>query len=192
MSNLGINKGYKRKKKALPSLDDMVQGILGGDIVRLSMAITLVESTNKTDQDFASQIINKILPHTGNSIRIGVTGVPGVGKSTFIESFGQLIINEFDKKVAVLTIDPSSQKSKGSILGDKTRMEELVKMDKAYIRPSAAGSTLGGVAQKTREAVFLCEAAGFEVIIIETVGVGQSEIAVKSMVDYFLLLMLTG
>lgn len=157
----------------------------------LSRAITLVESTLRGDQDLAEKVMEAILPHTGNSIRIGITGVPGVGKSTFIESFGNLLV-EKGFKLAVLAIDPSSQRSGGSILGDKTRMETLASDKRAYIRPSPAGTTLGGVSARSREAMLLCEAAGFDVILVETVGVGQSEIAVKGMVDFFLLLMLSG
>ncbi len=162
-----------------------------GDISALSQAITLVESTAVGDSAFAKAILSKALPYSGNSFRLGITGVPGVGKSTFIESLGSTLI-ETGKKVAVLAIDPSSSITRGSILGDKTRMEELVKSDKAFIRPSPAGTTLGGVARKTREAIVLCEAAGFDFIIIETVGVGQSETAVHSMTDFFLLLKLAG
>lgn len=168
-----------------------IQGILSGERVLLSRAITLVESSLESDKVLAAAVVEGILPFTGKSIRIGVTGVPGVGKSTFIESFGALLV-EKGHKLAVLAIDPSSQQTKGSILGDKTRMETLARDQRAYIRPSPAGSTLGGVSAKTREAMLLCEAAGFDVIIIETVGVGQSEIAVKGMVDFFLLLMLAG
>ena len=156
----------------------------------LAKAITLVESTRDEDIKLATELVNN-LPTETHSIRIGITGVPGVGKSTFIESFGEHIITE-GKKLAVLTIDPSSQLTKGSILGDKTRMESLSKNPKAFIRPTASGNVLGGVAGKTREAMLLCEAAGFDVILIETVGVGQSEVAVHNMVDFFLLLMLAG
>ncbi|MBL7859391.1 MAG: methylmalonyl Co-A mutase-associated GTPase MeaB [Cyclobacteriaceae bacterium] len=170
---------------------DYVKGVLQGDRIMLGQAITLVESNLLTDQQLAANIIKKIIDHTGRSIRIGITGVPGVGKSTFIESFGLRVISH-GKKLAVLTIDPSSKITKGSILGDKTRMESLSKNPLAFIRPSAAGDTQGGVAHKTREALLLCEAAGYDVIIIETVGVGQSEVEVKSMVDFFLLLMLAG
>ena len=157
----------------------------------LGMAITLIESTKEAHQSLAQEILQKCMPNTGKSIRIGITGVPGVGKSTFIESFGKLITS-MGKKVAVLAIDPSSDQNQGSILGDKTRMEELSKDPLAFIRPSPTSGSLGGVARKTRESILLCEAAGYEVIIIETVGVGQSETAVHSMVDFFLLLMLAG
>ncbi len=156
----------------------------------LAQAITLAESLRNEDQVLSNQLIEALLPLTGKSIRIGITGVPGVGKSTFIETFGKLLTSH-SKKIAVLAVDPSSTKTKGSILGDKTRMEELSKDPLAFIRPTAT-STLGGVADRTREAILLCEAAGFEVIIIETVGVGQSETAVRNMVDFFLLLMLAG
>lgn len=179
------------KRKIQPSADDLISGILNHDKVALSRAITLVESTNPTHLEKANQIINGCLPHANNSIRIGITGVPGVGKSTFIEAFGTYLTS-IGKKVAVLAVDPSSTISHGSILGDKTRMEELVKDENAFIRPSASGDTLGGVARKTRETIILCEAAGFDTIIIETVGVGQSETAVHSMVDFFLLLKIAG
>lgn len=180
---------YQRKKRL--SVDEYVSGVLSSDKIILSKAITLVESTLESDHLLAEQVLEHILPYTGNSIRIGITGVPGVGKSTFIESFGK-VITSLHKKLAVLAIDPSSQRSKGSILGDKTRMEKLSVDPLAYIRPSASGSSLGGVSTKTRETMLLCEAAGFEVIFIETVGVGQSETTVKGMVDFFLLLMLSG
>lgn len=157
----------------------------------LGQAITLVESQHAEDASVAAALLDKILPHSGNTLRIGITGVPGVGKSTFIETFGTYL-TEVGKKLAVLTIDPSSQLTQGSILGDKTRMESLSKNQKAFIRPSASGSVLGGVAYKTREAMLLCEAAGFDVVLVETVGIGQSETAVKNMVDFFLLLMLAG
>lgn len=177
-------------KKRL-SLNAYKSGVLQGNRVILSQAITLVESRLEEDMDLAAKLVQEILPATGKSIRIGITGVPGVGKSTFIEAFGKLLIQE-RKKLAVLAVDPSSQKSKGSILGDKTRMEKLAADKQAFIRPSPAGFTLGGVASKTREAMLLCEAAGFDVILVETVGVGQSETAVKDMVDFFLLLVLAG
>ncbi|WP_299434738.1 methylmalonyl Co-A mutase-associated GTPase MeaB [uncultured Maribacter sp.] len=168
-----------------------IEGVLVGDRVILSRAITIIESNLKSDKAIAKEIIQAILPKSGNSIRIGVTGVPGVGKSTFIEAFGKHLVAE-GNKVAILSIDPSSQRSRGSILGDKTRMEELANLKEAYIRPSASGDTLGGVANKTGETMLLCEAAGYNVILIETVGVGQSEIAVHGMTDFFLLLMLAG
>jgi LAO/AO transport system kinase len=173
------------------SVTNYVHGITSGDRMMLARAITLVESTRPDDQVLAGEVIDQILPKTGNSIRIGITGVPGVGKSTFIEIFGNYLIS-LGKKVAILTIDPSSQLTKGSILGDKTRMDELSKNPSAFIRPSASGNILGGVAGKTREAMLLCEASGYEVILVETVGVGQSEVAVRNMTDFFLLLMLAG
>lgn len=180
---------YQPKKRL--AVEEYIKGVLKGDKVILSKAITLVESTLESDHLIAEQVIEHILPLTGNSIRIGITGVPGVGKSTFIESFGKLVTSK-NKKLAVLAIDPSSKRSKGSILGDKTRMANLAVDPLAFIRPSASGSSLGGVSTKTRETMLLCEAAGYEVIFIETVGVGQSETTVKGMVDFFLLLMLAG
>ena len=165
------------------NLEQYAAGIRSGNRVVLSQAITLVESTLEADQALASALVQEVLPHTGQSIRIGITGVPGVGKSTFIEAFGKMLL-DLGKKVAVLAVDPSSQLTKGSILGDKTRMEVLAADKRAFIRPSPSGSTLGGLSAKTREAMLLCEAAGFDVILIETVGVGQSETAVKSMVDF--------
>tara|TARA_R110002012_G_scaffold11955_5_gene53472 strand:- start:7524 stop:8606 length:1083 start_codon:yes stop_codon:yes gene_type:complete len=189
--NLKVVQTLKTKLKSAPSASELINGILQQDQSALSRAITIIESSAQKHQQQAREIIESCLPHANHSIRIGITGVPGVGKSTFIESFGKLLISQ-GKKVAVLTVDPSSSISKGSILGDKTRMEELVKEEKAYIRPSASGDTLGGVARKTRETIVLCEAAGFDVILIETVGVGQSETAVHSMTDFFLLLKLAG
>lgn len=180
-----------KSRKIQPTPNDLISGILAHDKVALSRAITLVESTSPAHLAKANDIINGCLPYANKSIRIGITGVPGVGKSTFIEAFGKHLTS-LGKKVAVLAVDPSSTISHGSILGDKTRMEELVKDEDAYIRPSASGETLGGVARKTREAIILCEAAGFDTIIIETVGVGQSETAVHSMVDFFLLLKISG
>lgn len=173
------------------SLDDFCKGVLDGNRVILSQAITLVESTLQTDVELASSLVQSLLPHTGNSIRIGITGVPGVGKSSFIESFGNKVLEQ-GNKLAVLAVDPSSQANKGSILGDKTRMGKLSLDKRAFIRPSPAGATLGGVGSKTREAMLICEAAGFDVILVETVGVGQSETTVRGMVDFFLLLMLAG
>lgn len=173
------------------TVEEYASGILKGDRIVLGKAISLIESNLPPDQQQASQLIEKIINKTGHSIRIGITGVPGVGKSTFIEAFGKYVTDQ-QKKIAVLTVDPSSQLTKGSILGDKTRMDDLSKNPLAFIRPTASGNTLGGVSNKTREATLLCEAAGYDVIIIETVGVGQSEVAVKSMVDFFLLLMLAG
>ncbi len=171
--------------------DYYVEGILNGERKILAQAITLVESTKKQHRLLAEKILDKCLSKTKDSVRIGITGVPGVGKSTFIEAFGKYLTSN-GHKVAVLAIDPSSNKSKGSILGDKTRMEELSSDKNAFIRPSPSSGSLGGVAQKTRESISLCEAAGFDIILVETVGVGQSEIAVHSMVDFFLLLMLSG
>ena len=173
------------------SVDVFVSKILEGNITFLSRAITLVESTNTKHQQKANEILERCLPYANNSERIGITGVPGVGKSTFIETFGKHLTAQ-NKKVAVLAVDPSSSVNRGSILGDKTRMEQLVTDKNAFIRPSPSGTSLGGVAQKTRESIILCEAAGFDTIIIETVGVGQSETVVHSMVDFFLLLKLSG
>ncbi|MDO9137450.1 MAG: methylmalonyl Co-A mutase-associated GTPase MeaB [Lutibacter sp.] len=179
------------KPKSRLTAQEYINGILKGDRVLLSRAITMIESNLDSDKVIAKEIVQAILPKSGNSFRIGITGVPGVGKSTFIEVFGLHLIKQ-GYKVAILSIDPSSQRSKGSILGDKTRMEELANMDEAYIRPSASGDTLGGVANKTGETMLLCEAAGYDIILIETVGVGQSETAVHGMTDFFLLLMLAG
>jgi LAO/AO transport system kinase len=173
------------------SLQSYVDGILSHDRVVLSKAITLVESNLPADIELAESLIRELLPHTGRSQRVGITGVPGVGKSTFIEAFGLYLIG-LSKSVAVLTIDPSSQRSKGSILGDKTRMEKLSNHEKAFVRPSASGTSLGGVNARTREAMLLCEAFGFDIIIIETVGVGQNETTLRGIVDFFLLLMLAG
>jgi LAO/AO transport system kinase len=184
-------KRFLHRKKAQPSADDFVSGILSGDITMLSRAVTLVESARHDHQLLAREIIERCLPHAGKSVRLGITGVPGAGKSTFIESLGMHVIGK-GHKLAVLAIDPSSEKSKGSILGDKTRMEQLSGEKNAYIRPSPSAGSLGGVARKTRETIVLCEAAGFDTIFIETVGVGQSETAVHSMVDFFLLIMLAG
>ena len=173
-------------------LESYIEGILRGDRVTLARAITLVESQRPSDADLAARLLDSILPHTGKSRRIGITGVPGAGKSTFIDTLGMYLIREYREGIAVLSIDPSSPLSGGSILGDKTRMERLCVEERAFIRPSPAGGHLGGVARRTRETILLCEAAGFENILIETVGVGQSETAVRSMVDFFLLLMLAG
>lgn len=181
----------KAFRKKQPSTSELIDGILANNTTALSRAITLIESTNNEHLQKANDVIQGCLPHANNSIRIGITGVPGVGKSTFIEAFGKHLTN-LGNKVAVLAVDPSSTISHGSILGDKTRMEELVKDENAFIRPSASGETLGGVARKTRETITLCEACGFNIILIETVGVGQSETAVHSMVDFFLLLKIAG
>lgn len=189
--NPNIKKGIGRFKKQLTNPAVIVEGIKKGDRSALSRGITIVESALTADKIHAREIINSCLPFAGKSVRIGITGVPGVGKSTFIESFGNFLISK-GHKVAVLAIDPSSKRTKGSILGDKTRMESLSVNPDAFIRPSASAGTLGGVARKTRETITLCEAAGFDVILVETVGVGQSEIAVAQIVDFFLLLMLAG
>jgi LAO/AO transport system kinase len=173
------------------SLDAYCEGVLEGNRVILGQAITLVESSLETDIELAAQLVQALLPHSGNSIRIGITGVPGVGKSSFVETFGNLVLEQ-GKRLAVLAVDPSSQATKGSILGDKTRMGKLASDKRAFIRPSPAGAQLGGISSKTREVMLVCEAAGFDVILVETVGVGQSETAVRGMVDFFLLLMLSG
>ncbi len=183
-----LNKRIQRKQYT-PA--EFVEGILKGDITILSQAVTLVESARHEHQAIAQEIIEKCLPHAGKSVRIGITGVPGAGKSTSIDAFGMHLVRQ-GKKLAVLAIDPSSEKTKGSILGDKTRMEELSREKNAFIRPSPSAGSLGGVARKTRETVILCEAAGFDTVFIETVGVGQSETAVHSMSDFFLLIQLAG
>jgi LAO/AO transport system kinase len=180
-----------RKKRKKYSVDEFVSGILSGNRTILSQAITLAESSLPQHYETIQEIIEKCLPYSAKSIRIGITGVPGVGKSTFIETFG-LFITGTGRKVAVLAVDPSSGKTRGSILGDKTRMERLSTHPSAYIRPSPSAGTLGGVARKTWESIILCEASGFDTILVETVGVGQSETAVHSMVDFFLLLLLAG
>ena len=182
---------FKKTRKESLNVDELVEGIRSGNRTVLSKAITLVESSLPAHQSVAQEVIEKCLPHTGNSVRIGITGVPGVGKSTFIEALG-LNLTQTEHQLAVLAIDPSSEKTKGSILGDKTRMEELSNDKNAFIRPSPSAGSLGGVARKTKEIIALCEAAGFDIIFVETVGVGQSETAVHSMVDFFLLLMLAG
>lgn len=189
--NPNIAACLKGIRKRVLTADDFVAGILKGDINVLSQAITLVESAKPEHQAVAQEVIRRCLPSSGRSVRIGITGVPGAGKSTFIESFG-MALTKAGHRIAVLAIDPSSERSKGSILGDKTRMEELSREPKAYIRPSPSAGSLGGVARKTREAMILCEVAGFDIILIETVGVGQSETAVHSMVDFFLLLQIAG
>lgn len=189
--NPDVLKKSGRKKRKIYSSGEFVTGILSGNRTILSQAITLVESSLPGHEKTAQDIIEKCLPFSGKSVRIGITGVPGAGKSTFIESFG-LHITAGGHKLAVLAIDPSSEQTKGSILGDKTRMEKLSIHPNAFIRPSPATGTLGGVARKTRETIILCEAAGFDTILVETVGVGQSETAVRTMVDFFLLLMLAG
>ena len=178
-------------RKSKLTIKELTTGILAGDISILSRAITLIESKKEEDTSLASQLVSNILPYSGNSIRLGITGAPGVGKSTFIDSFGSFLISK-GKKVAVLAIDPTSKISGGSILGDKTRMGKLVDQKNAFIRPSPAGIGLGGVAQTTMESILLCEAAGFDFILIETVGVGQSEIAVKEISDFFVFLTIAG
>ncbi len=181
----------QNKRKQQLSTKDLTLGVIQGNSTALSRAITLVESTKKEHHEQANAIIEECLKITTKTIRIGITGVPGVGKSTFIEAFGKRL-TRLGKKVAVLAVDPSSTQTRGSILGDKTRMQELVRDTNAFIRPSPSGVSLGGVARKTRETIILCEAAGYDIILVETVGVGQSETAVHSMVDFFLLLKLPG
>lgn len=170
---------------------DYIQGVLEKDRRMLAKTITLLESSLPEDQEWSRRILDELMPHTGRALRVGITGLPGAGKSTFIESFGTLLTQK-DRRVAVLAVDPSSPKTGGSILADKTRMEKLAVNDRAFIRPSPSGKTLGGVARKTRETMLVCEAAGFDVVMIETVGVGQSEVAVASMVDFFMVLMIAG
>ena len=174
------------------SVGEMVEGIVKGDVTILSQAVTLVESVNPNHQKKAQEVIDKCLPYSGNSVRIGISGVPGAGKSTSIDEFGIHVLDRFGGKLAVLAIDPSSERSKGSILGDKTRMEKLSVRKESFIRPSPSAGSLGGVARKTRETIILCEAAGYDKIFVETVGVGQSETACHSMVDFFLLIQLAG
>ena len=181
---------FRRQKRELTA-DEYVAGILRGDITLLGQAVTLIESNLPKDQATAQKVIEQCLPYSGNSVRLGITGVPGAGKSTFIEALGTMLCHQ-GKRLAVLAIDPSSERSKGSILGDKTRMNELSTEANAFIRPSPSAGSLGGVARKTRETIVLCEAAGFDTIMVETVGVGQSETAAHSMVDFFLLLQVTG
>ena len=189
--NANMAKKIRASRKKEISVEELFGQILNGNKSALSKAITLIENTNPKFQEKADQLIEKCLPYANNSIRIGITGVPGVGKSTFIEAFGGYLA-EAGKKVAVLAVDPTSTVSRGSILGDKTRMETLVTHKNAFIRPSPSGDSLGGVAKKTRETIILCEAAGFDTLLIETVGVGQSETTVHSMTDFFLLLKLAG
>ncbi len=179
-----------RRRKTL-TVDDYVEGVLSQDRVMLARTITLIESSAKKHREMAEQVLKKLMPHTGNSIRIGITGVPGAGKSTLIEAFGTMLCED-GHRVAVLAIDPSSSVTGGSILGDKTRMEKLSRHPKAFVRPSPSGGTLGGVTRKTRETMLVCEAAGYDVILIETVGTGQNEVTVRSMVDFFLVIALTG
>lgn len=191
----GVNyhspKKFRKKKQNSLNIQTLAEEVRLGNRISLAKAITLVESSNREHKEQAQKLLQELLPYTGQSIRIGITGVPGAGKSSFIEAFGTMLCS-LGKKVAVLAIDPSSTLSGGSILGDKTRMETLVRQENAFIRPSPSAGTLGGVHKKTRETMLLCEAAGFDVILIETVGVGQSETFVRGMVDFFLLLVLTG
>lgn len=186
-----VNPNLRRIRRKNYTIDEYIEGILSGDITTLSQAVTLVESSKNEHQEIAQQIIERCLPYSGKSMRIGITGVPGAGKSTSIDAFGMHLIKQ-GRKLAVLAIDPSSERSNGSILGDKTRMELLSREKNAFIRPSPSAGSLGGVARKTRETIILCEAAGFDTIFVETVGVGQSETAVHSMVDFFLLIQLAG
>ncbi len=179
------------RRRARPSVDALAEGVLAGDRTKLSQAITLAESRRPADQALAQELIAKVLPHTGGARRIGVTGVPGAGKSTTIEALGVWLVEQ-GHRVAVLTIDPSSARSGGSILGDKTRMQRLALLDHAYIRPSPSSGVLGGVARRTREAMLLCEAAGFDVVIVESVGVGQSEAVLADLVDCCALLLVPG
>lgn len=192
-NNIGSTAASKliAKRKETRSAEQLTQKLLAGNKTALSQSITVIESNASQHQDLAEKLLKNCLPHSGNSLRIGITGVPGVGKSTFIEALGNILIQK-GKKVAVLAVDPTSSLSQGSILGDKTRMETLSLNPNAFIRPSASGNSLGGVARKTRESIILCEAAGYDIIIVETVGVGQSETAVHSMTDFFLLLKLAG
>jgi len=182
----------RKKRHRLFSAGEYVEGILKGDVSILGQAVTLIESMHPDHQALAQEVIEKCLPYSGNSVRIGISGVPGAGKSTSIDAFGVHLLQNYGGKLAVLAIDPSSEKTKGSILGDKTRMEKLAVHPKSFIRPSPTAGSLGGVARKTRETIILCEAAGYNNIFVETVGVGQSETACHSMVDYFLLIQLAG
>ena len=188
--NGNLSQGAPRRSRQL-TVDDYVSGVLAGNRGILARCITLIESQSRLHEAQAQEVLHRLLPHTGKAKRIGITGVPGVGKSTFIESFGCFLV-EHGHKVAVLTIDPTSVRTGGSILGDKTRMERLSREPNAYIRPSPSGDGLGGVARRTRETLLICEAAGFDTVIVETVGVGQTEVALRSMVDFFLLLLLPG
>lgn len=194
VENVSIVNPYKKRnpRKRQLTADEYVEGILKGDVTILSRAVTLVESLLPEHQAIAQEVIEKCLPYAGKSVRIGISGVPGAGKSTSIDAFGIHVLDKYKGKLAVLAIDPSSERTKGSILGDKTRMEKLSLHPDAFIRPSPAAGSLGGVARKTRETIILCEAAGFDKIFVETVGVGQSETACHSMVDFFLLIQLAG
>ncbi|MBQ6965995.1 MAG: methylmalonyl Co-A mutase-associated GTPase MeaB [Bacteroidaceae bacterium] len=185
-------KQMRKKRHKLFTPAEYVEGILKGDVSMLSQAVTLIESVLPEHQVIAQEVIEKCLPYSGNSVRVGISGVPGAGKSTSIDTFGVHLLENYGGKLAVLAIDPSSEKTKGSILGDKTRMEKLAVHPKSFIRPSPTAGSLGGVARKTRETIILCEAAGYDNIFVETVGVGQSETACHSMVDYFLLIQLAG
>lgn len=182
----------KKSRRRRITADDYVDGILSGDRTVLSQAITLIESNLPDHYDLSQEVVERCLPASSRSVRIAITGVPGVGKSTFIDTFGSLLTRQYGRRLAVLAIDPSSRQSQGSIMGDKTRMQRLSTDPDAFIRPSPSAGTLGGVARMTRESIILCEAAGFDTILVETVGVGQSETAAHSMVDFFLLLMLAG
>lgn len=190
ISNPDKQKLFKKSKKNI-STDEYVKGVLEGDRTMLARAITLIESNSHVHYEKARDVLKELLPYSGKSFRIGITGFPGAGKSTLIESLGMYLINQ-GYKIAVLAIDPSSSVTKGSILGDKTRMENLARQENCFIRPSPSGGILGGVTRKSRETMLVCEAAGYDVILIETVGVGQGEITVRSMVDFFLLLMIAG
>lgn len=181
----------KPARRLIPTEDEFVKGVESGDRVMLSRAITLIESNNPKHFGKAQRVLQRLLPKTGKALRIGITGVPGAGKSTLIEAFGNMLCDD-GHKIAVLAVDPTSSITKGSILGDKTRMGTLSRRPEAFIRPSPAGGTLGGVARKSRETMLMCEAAGYDIILIETVGVGQSETIVRSMVDFFMLVVLTG
>jgi len=184
--------GISAPRRRRLSAEEYIEGVLRGDRIILARAITLIESSLPADAELAARVLEGVLPHTGDSRRVGITGVPGVGKSTFIDTLGLHLIRDYGEKVAVLSVDPSSPVSGGSILGDKTRMERLSLEEKAFIRPSPSRGHLGGVTLHTREAILLCEAAGYKNILVETVGVGQSEVAARSMTDFFLLLMLPG
>ena len=189
-----INPYLKRSRfrRHAYTADELVEGILRGDVTILSQAVTLIESVNPQHQQLAQEVINRCLPYSGHSVRVGISGVPGAGKSTSIDEFGIHVLKQYGGKLAVLAIDPSSERTKGSILGDKTRMEKLSQHPDSFIRPSPSAGSLGGVARKTRETIILCEAAGFDKIFVETVGVGQSETACHSMVDFFLLIQVAG
>ena len=186
-----VNPYFVRRKRRVMTTEEYVEGILAGNITILAQAITLIESNNPTHYAQAQEIIERCLPYSGKSVRIGITGVPGAGKSSFIEAVGDMVTS-YNHKLAVLAIDPSSERSGGSILGDKTRMESICHNPNIFVRPSPSAGSLGGVARKTRETIVLCEAAGYDVIFIETVGVGQSETAVHSMVDMFMMLQISG